>query len=374
MDSLSITLFRNYVEDERFSMEAYADGLATALRTHFSGRCHLHEYIPVLPPGSTSGPWGMRLARYLRYPWQARRQQGQINHILDPAYGHLLYILDPKRTVVTVHDLIPLVRWSGGIPGCPPGRKPWLNLFSFRALQRARHLITDSENTRYDLMKILKIPADRISTIYPGIDKMFRPYGPEEKLAARASLGLAGYETHRVLVTGAQFYKNHGTAVQAVAQLRTLYAKPLQLLRLGPPTPDFTAAVRHYGLEDVTQYVVGVPGDRLPALYNSVDILLFPSLYEGFGWPPLEAMACGTPVVASDVASLPEVIGDAGFMCSPYDYDGLARAMYTLLTDNDLRDSVIKRGLNRASLFAWEKVARQTLAVYELVAGHYPDA
>ena len=109
MDSLSITLFRNYVEDERFSMEAYADGLATALRTHFSGRCHLHEYIPVLPPGSAYGPWGMRLARYLRYPWQARRQQGQINHILDPAYGHLLYILDPKRTVVTVHDLIPLV-------------------------------------------------------------------------------------------------------------------------------------------------------------------------------------------------------------------------------------------------------------------------
>jgi glycosyltransferase involved in cell wall biosynthesis len=161
--------------------------------------------------------------------------------------------------------------------------------------------------------------------------------------------------------------------VQAVARLRAMYSQPLQLLRLGPPTPEFTAAVQNYGLEDITHYVVGVPSDHMPALYNSVDILLFPSLYEGFGWPPLEAMACGTPVVASNVASLPEVIGDAGFMCSPHDHDGLAQAMYALLTDNDLRRSIIKRGLIRASLFEWERVARQTLAVYELVAGHYHD-
>jgi glycosyltransferase involved in cell wall biosynthesis len=82
-------------------------------------------------------------------------------------------------------------------------------------------------------------------------------------------------------------------------------------------------------------------------------------------------MACGTPVVASNAASLPEVIGDAGLMCSPNDHDGLAQAMYALLTDNDLRLAVIERGLIRASLFEWEKVARQTLAVYELVADHY---
>ena len=373
MASLSITLFRNYVEDERISMEVYADGLVKALRTHFPGRCHLKEYIPTLPKGSKPGLWGMRLARYVRYPWQARRQPGQINHIIDPGYGHLLYILDPQRTVVTVHDLMSPVRWSGGIPGCPRGRKPWLNLFSFRALRRAKHLITDSENTRHDLIKLLKIPSDRISTIYPGIDKIFRPYGQEEKPMARASLGLTGHNTTRVLVTGSQFYKNHSNALLAFARLRTMYSKPLQLLKLGPPTPEFTAAVQKYGLEDITQYLIGVSGNQMPALYNSVDILLFPSLYEGFGWPPLEAMACGTPVVASNAASLPEVIGDAGLMCSPYDYDGLAKAMYALLTDNDLSLSLIKRGLIRASLFEWEKVARQTLAVYESVVGPYQN-
>jgi glycosyltransferase involved in cell wall biosynthesis len=120
--------------------------------------------------------------------------------------------------------------------------------------------------------------------------------------------------------------------------------------------------------------VVGIPDDQLPDLYNSIDILLFPSLYEGFGWPPLEAMACGTPVVASHAASLPEVIGDAGFMGAPYDHDGLAHAMHALLTDDALRLSVIARGLIRAALFSWEKVARQTLAVYELVADYAPQA
>jgi len=159
--------------------------------------------------------------------------------------------------------------------------------------------------------------------------------------------------------------------VLACARLRARYEKPLQLLKLGPPTPEFKAAVRNCGLEDITHYLVGVSDDHLAALYNSVDILLFPSLYEGFGWPPLEAMACGTPVVASNAASLPEVIGDAGLMCSPHDHDGLAQAMYALLTNNDLRLAIIERGLIRASLFEWEKVARQTLAVYELVADHY---
>jgi glycosyltransferase involved in cell wall biosynthesis len=370
MDSLSITLFRNYVEDERISMDVYADGLVKALRAHFPGRCHLNEYIPTLPPGSKAGLWGMRLARYGRYPWQARRHPGQINHIVDPGYGHLLYVLDPRCTVVTVHDLIALLVWRGDIPGVPPGGKPWLNIFSFHALRRARHLMADSENTRRDLVNILKIPEYRISVIYPGIDKNFRPYGPGERTKAGAGLGLEDTEAKRVLVMGSQLYKNHGKALLAFARLRTMYSQPLQLVKLGPPTPEFTAAVRNYGLKDITHYVVGVSDNQMSALYNSVDILLFPSWYEGFGWPPLEAMACGTPVVASNAASLPEAIGDAGLMCSPHDADGLAQAMYALLTDNDLRLSVIERGLIRASLFSWEKVAQQTLAVYESVVDH----
>jgi glycosyltransferase involved in cell wall biosynthesis len=367
MDNLSITFFRNYVEDGRISMGIYADGLAKALSMYFSGRCHLNEYIPTLPKGLKASIWGMRLARYGIYPWQVLRHQKQINHIVDPGYGHLLYVLDPKRTVVTVHDLIPLLVFRGGIPGFPRKRVPVLNLFSFNALRRAKRLIAVSDSTRRDLVNMLKIPDQLISVIYQGIDKIFRPYGQNEKAMAAASLGLNGTEGKCVLIMGRQFYKNHSIALQAVARLRAIYAKPLKLLKLGQSSSEFMAEIKKYGLEDITRCLVGLPGNQMPALYNSVDILLFPSLYEGFGWPPLEAMACGTPVVASNAASLPEVIGDAGLMCSPLDHDGLATAMYALLTDNNLRLAVIKKGLTRASLFSWEKVAQKTLAVYESV-------
>jgi glycosyltransferase involved in cell wall biosynthesis len=371
MDNLGITLFRDYVEDKRFSMEVYADGLRKAIKTHFPGRCHLNEYIPTLPKRWADSLWGMRLGRYIGYPWQVRRRHGQINHIVDQGYGHLLYTLDPRHTVVTVHDLIPWLAWRGDIPGLPRGKKPFLSIFSFKALRRARHLITVSENTRRDLATVLKIPDSHISVIYQGIDETFRPYGADEKTKARAALGLIGRDIKRVLVTGSQFYKNHPTAVRAFARLRAMSSQPLQLVKLGPPTSEFETAVQDYGLENGVHYLEGVSDKQMPALYNSVDILLFPSLYEGFGWPPLEAMACGTPVVASNAASLPEVIGDAGLMCSAYDYDGLAQAMYALLSNNDLRLTLIDRGLSRASRFRWEKVARQTLAVYEAVAKYY---
>jgi glycosyltransferase involved in cell wall biosynthesis len=370
MDSLSITLFRNYMEDERISMGIYADGLAKALRIHFPGRCHPNEYIPTLPKALKASLWGMRLARYGLYSWQVSHYQGQINHIVDPGYGHLLYVLDPRRTVVTVHDLIPLLVRRGDIPGSPRKKVPILNIFSFNALRRAKHLIAVSDNTRRDLINILKIPDYLISVIYQGIDEIFRPYVQEEKTMAAASLGLNGADGKRVLIMGGQFYKNHSSALGAVARLRVKYTKPLQLINLGQPRSEFMAEIKKYGLEDITYCLVGLSGNQMPALYNNVDILLFPSLYEGFGWPPLEAMACGTPVVASNAASLPEVIGDAGLMCSPLDCDGLATAMYALLSDNDLRLAVIKRGLTRASLFSWEKVAHQTLLVYESVLDH----
>jgi glycosyltransferase involved in cell wall biosynthesis len=368
MDSLGVTLWRDYVEDERISMEVYADSLAKAMATHFPGRCHLTEFVPTLPNRLKASLWGMRLARFTHYPWQVRRHSGQINHIVEQGYGHLLFMLDPRHAVVTVHDLIVWLTWRGDIPGVARGKKPFLSILSFSALRRARHLIADSESTRRDLIRLLKIPDSRISVIYPGIAENFRPFAPEEKIKAGAVLGLDGGDIKRVLVTGPQFYKNHTTAVKAFAKLRTMSSQPLELIKLGAPTPEFKAAVQQQGVEDCTRYMVGISGSQLPALYNSIDILLFPSLYEGFGWPPLEAMACGTPVVASNAASLPEVIGDAGLMCAPFDHDGLARTMHALLTDRALRLTCIDRGLNQATRFTWERVAYQTFEVYQRVA------
>jgi len=369
MASIQITLFRDFVEDNRISMEVYADALSQALHAHFPERCEVNEYRPHAPSWLGDGIWRMRLSRFVTYPWRARHQQGQVNHIVDHGYGHLLYMMDPARTVATVHDLIPLVRWCGGIPGLSRGRKPWLNLLSSYALRRAAHLIADSNNTRQDLIRFCRCAPEKITVIYPGVDSIFRPYSPVEKSRARQVLNLPEDGVCHVLIIGSQIYKNQTGAMRAFARLRQMFQKPIRLLKTGLPNPELTEAIHQLGLGATVRCLGIIPRCKLADLYNSMDCLLFPSLYEGFGWPPLEAMACGTPVVASNAASLPKVIGDAGLMCASQNHEGLAQAMYRVLTDQGLRESLIERGLKRASQFTWERTARQTLEVYEKVAG-----
>lgn len=346
-------------------MQVYATSLGRALRAQFPEHVRVCGYEPQLPSWLGSDHWSMRFARYGLYPWQTRKQEGQINHILDHGYGHLLYALDAKRTVVTVHDLIPLVCWRGSIPGLSPGRKPWLNLLSFYALRRAAHLVAVSNNTRQDLIQFCRCVPEKITVVYPGVDSIFRPFNPVEKTRARQLLGPLEDGTIRVLIMGSPIYKNQLGAIKAFVQLRQIFQRPLQLLKIGPPNAEWKECINKFGLSEVVRCFEFIPRDKLPDLYNSADCLLFPSLYEGFGWPPLEAMACGTPVVASNAASLPEVIGDAGLMCGPQDYKGLAEAINAILTNSQLRQDLIERGLKRACLFTWEKTAQKTLEVYE---------
>jgi glycosyltransferase involved in cell wall biosynthesis len=132
--------------------------------------------------------------------------------------------------------------------------------------------------------------------------------------------------------------------------------------------PEWTEAVEKFGLKDVTRCISYVSYNQMPEIYNSVELLLFPSLYEGFGRPPLEAMACGIPTVVSNAASLPEVVGDASMLYAPDDVDGLAKAMLAILTNNRLRRMLIEAGLARAWQFTFKKMAQQTIEVYERVA------
>ena len=130
-----------------------------------------------------------------------------------------------------------------------------------------------------------------------------------------------------------------------------------------------TKQVENLGITEDVIFVDHVPDDHLPHYYSSACVLVFPSLYEGFGFPPLEAMACGCPVITSNTSSLPEVAGDAALMVDPYDVDGLAKAIAEVLTNDELRKEMIERGLAHAQKFSWEKAVKQTLEVYEKVAG-----
>lgn len=366
--SLEITLFRDFKEDNRYSMEVYADGLSEALQSFSSSQCTVREYRPRLWPPLGTGVWRMRLARYLLYPWQIRREQSSISHIIDQGYSHLLLALRPETTVVTIHDLIPIIKWKGNIKGFKSDRRPWLNSLSFSFLRRAAHIIAVSKNTKRDAIHYCGVSPERISVIPYGIHPAFRPFSTQERAAACLKWNLPADGTKRILITGSARYKNLPGAINAFDRLQRMNVGSVQLVKLGHPDSNWVDRIEEKNLSNSSICLGSVSPREMPEIYNIVDCLLFPSIYEGFGRPPLEAMACGTPVVASNAASLPEVVADAGMMCDPHDHYGLAMALKDLLTAKELRQAFISKGISRAREFTWEGTARQTMEVYERVA------
>jgi glycosyltransferase involved in cell wall biosynthesis len=363
-----VTLFRDFVEDHRTSMEVYADNLAAALREMGTTSLDIREYRPVLTRACRNlperGNVRMRTARYLCYPRQARAGAQGVNHILDHGYAHLMSVLDPARTVVTVHDLIPILAGRGLIPGVSRPRPSWLAEWTARYYRKAVRLIAISENTKRDLIAHFGCKPEHIEVVHFGVNPAFRPGTPDERLNFRVRNGLPD-NVKVVLMTGHQYYKNHETGLRVLEKLQRRYGTSLVLLRVGRTTPEWREQRARSTLPDQIIELDSLRQDRMPELYNAVDCLLFPSWYEGFGLPPLEAMACGTPVVTSNAASLPEAVGDAALTAAPDDVDGLAEAVARLLEDGELRAVQIAKGLDHARRFKWSDNAKSVMATYQ---------
>ncbi|MBC7226906.1 MAG: glycosyltransferase family 4 protein [Thermoflexales bacterium] len=281
---------------------------------------------------------------------------------------HSPYYLMPYRpgvpTVLTVHDLIPLrfprqstlqarllFRWTTAL-----------------ALRAADHVIAVSEATRQDLLRFFPLPADRVSVIPEAADPAFRPCSPAEVEALRCRYGLP--ESFVLYVGSNKPHKNLTRLVEAWAQI-TEYGVRNTLIIAGPWDPRYPEPRRRaeqLGLQAI-RWLGPVPEADLPALYSAADLFVFPSLYEGFGLPVLEAMACGAPVVCSNTSSLPEVAGDAALRVDPTDVRALAEAVANLLTDEVQREEMRKRGWQQAARFSWERTAAMTLDVYRSVTG-----
>ena len=280
-----VSLFHGFKEDRRFSMENYSTGLANALKTTCRDRCEVFEKRPMPLRWPRSALLRMRLSRFVKYPLDARSQQSDINHILDHGYGHLLRAIDASRTVVSVHDLIPLLRWKGLIRGVPSSRMPILNSHSFAALPRAAHLLADSNITKDDLVRLLKCRASRITVVPPGIDDSFRPMAPDEQSRAALELGLPLDGRPVVLLIGSDFYKNHGTALRVVKRL-IAQRMSIRVAKVGLPDPAFVEAASALGVVNNISFLGIVRKEQLTAAYNAADVLFFPSSYEGFGCRP----------------------------------------------------------------------------------------
>jgi glycosyltransferase involved in cell wall biosynthesis len=273
------------------------------------------------------------------------------------------------RALVTVHDLSFL-----RVPECfPPGLLRYLEAAVPRAVRRADHVVADSHNTRRDLMELLDAPAGKISVVHSGVEARFRPMrgeGDREALdAVRRKYGLP--ERFILSVGTVQPRKNYARLVEAFGMLNSQFSIPnCDLVVAGGRGWLYERAyerVEALGLGGRVQFLGFVDDADLPALYNLARAFAFPSLYEGFGLPPLEAMACGVPVVCSHVSSLPEVVGDAALTVDPLDVEALAAALARLLEDESLRASLAARGLARAARFTWPRAAARLLEIYESV-------
>ncbi|MDV2502428.1 MAG: glycosyltransferase family 1 protein [bacterium] len=236
-------------------------------------------------------------------------------------------------------------------------------------LRRATRIIALSENTKADLVNLMEVAPERIRVVYAGVDAFFHEaLSPQEMQARLEALGVR--RPYLLHVSGYARRKNVPVVLRALRILKERGRLEHELvLAGGGGWPERVGAeVSALGLEGVVRYVGHVSREDLRALYASADAMVYPSLYEGFGLPPLEAMACGTPVVAASTSSLPEVLGSAGILVDPQDTEAWAEAIEKILIDTSLRDRLVALGLERVSLFTWERTARQTLAVYQEAA------
>jgi len=316
--------------------------------------------IPVLCPTALKASW-----RDWHFVRMLNRQNGVLhlpNHHLG-RYGFFLKV----PYIITVHDLIRYfdLKGYGTFIHHPNFRDKFYLSLDFRGVKKATRIIAVSQTTKHDLVKHLAIPEERISVVYEGIDhRLFKP----------TSRRMVDYPY--VLFVGSEHpRKNFARLLRAFFKLKSERRfKDLKLLKVGKAGGS-EADFRKHTLQVINE--LNIPRDvvftdyvaeeDLPAYYSGAECFILPSLYEGFGLPPLEAMACGCPVIVSNRASLPEVTGEAAIKVNPYRTYSLARALEEVLTDEGLKRELVSKGLERARLFSWEKAARETMEVYDSV-------
>lgn len=324
------------------SMSAYADLVARALALDPPPGIEV-GFRDAFDPRPGIGFWRQHLWRIRNLRGVLRRDPAEIFHLLDGSMAGFLPLAARSRTWISVHDLIPLRQTRGELPGVqsPPARL--LVRLGARTLARARSVCADSECTRRDLARLAGVPNA------PVIPLALRPLPPPVPPAAPLPDRFALHVGHNAA------YKNRPGAVAIFRRLLDL--PDLHLVLAGPPpTPELRALVA-----GVPRIVVleNVSDAELAALYSRAAVFLFPSRFEGFGMPVLEAMALGCPVVCSNAGALPEVAGDAALTADPDDLDALAAHARAVLLDDGLRARLVAAGRRRAKEFSLERMGRQ---------------
>lgn len=312
-------------------------------------------------PTSLTPLWLARLWHRARLPLPVEYFTGKVDiyHATD-------FVLPPTLprvpTLLTVHDLS-FVR----VPEtASPALKSYLDQVVPRSVRRATHVLADSQATKDDLVALYGVDSSKVTVLLSGVDSRFRKADSVLlSLTTRTKYQIS--EAPYIFSVGTvQPRKNYGRLIQALAMLRG-QGYDLQLVIAGGKgwlEDPIYEMIRTTGMENSVRFIGFADEADLPALYRGAVCLAFPSLYEGFGLPILEAMGCGTPVITANVSSLPEVAGDAALMVDPYDLDALTNAIRKIIDDEQLRQQLIQKGYERIKQFTWEASARHLLQIY----------
>lgn len=357
---MQITLFRAFPDPYRKSMQVYADHVRDGVRALLGKGENLAEYLPrrVRLQPRVARLWD----QYVGYQMDVRGAQGDVNHIIDHSFGHLAHSLDPRRTVVTFHDATVFKAADGGIGAPTVSRKTlWSLRYSVAAIRKAAAVIADSEVSRRDFIGLTRCAAEKIHVVHPGINPNFHAAADRDSLKAR--YGLVG--RHILHIGHNLFYMNVEGVLRVLAHVVRRLGVEVKLLKVGMPLTDAQMELaRELQVDNRIVFLGRLAADELAAVYNCADVLLYPVLYTGFGLPPLEAMASGTPVVCSNRGSLPEIVGDAAMTADPKNDAQMASQIAALLSDRAQWDSYRSRGFEQARRFSWEQASRKILSIY----------
>jgi glycosyltransferase involved in cell wall biosynthesis len=379
--AITIAIDLSAAAHERAGLGRYAASLAQALLPLEPGltafvndprESRLRPPLSGLPTHTANLPrklWRLRAAApYFGGPALDHAFEGLT---LFHATEHLLPKLTRARSVFTLHDVAYLLFPQYHLLQ----NRLYLTLMMPRFLARADRVIAVSEASRRDALRFYRLHPEKVSVIPEGVESRFRPEPDPAHLAAvRQKYALP--ERFILYVGTIEPRKNLPTLLDAYAALRAHHPS-LGLVIAGGKGwlyQSFFERLRSLGLETQTRVTLTgyVPDDDLPALINCAEVFAFPSLLEGFGLPPLEAMACGIPVVCSNASSLPEVVNEAGLLVAPDDVRGWVEALNRILTDPALHGDLRARGLARARQFTWEAAAQKTFEVYQSVLHRSP--
>ena len=311
--------------------------------------------------------WLYRLWYRLRLPLPVQLLTGSLDLFHSPDF-----VLPPVRggipTILTVHDLS-FVHFPDTFT---PALVNYLNKVVPWSVERATHILADSQATKDDLMNIWQVGAEKVTVLYSGVSGRFRPVTDKKQLAAvRKKYGL-GSEPFLVSVSTLQPRKNFQMLIRAFKPVAE--QQPHNLVIAGGKGwlyEEMLAEVEKQGLAGRVKFIGFVADSDLPALYSEASLMVFPSLYEGFGLPLLEAMACGVPVLSSNSSCLPEVVGEAAVQLSPTDQEAWSQMMNGLLADSGRRARMVAAGFLQARKFTWKKAAVQLLGIYRELAGNW---